>query len=67
MNFQQALMEEVRELPEEAFPNLLKIVHLFKESILVQQNQATITLREEFGQWGRLSDEALTGFEKSLS
>jgi len=67
MNYQQALIEEVKELPEEAFPNLLQIVRLFKESMLLQSRQAALTLQEEFAQWDQLSDEALIDFEKGLS
>ncbi len=67
--YQQTLLEEVRELPEEAFPNLLQIVRLFKESILLQSQRATLTyltLRDELVQWDKLSDEALVNFEKEL-
>jgi len=67
MNYQQALIDEVKELPEEAFPNLLQIVRLFKESMLLQSRQAALVLQEEFAQWDQLSDEALVEFEKSLS
>jgi len=66
-SYQQALMDEVRELPEEAFPNLLQIVHLFKESLLSQSRQTAMALRTELAQWDRLSDEALLEFEKGLS
>ena len=59
INYRQALMDEVSELPEEAFPNLLQIVRLFKESILVQSRQAALSLQDEFEQWDSLSDEAL--------
>ena len=65
-NYRQALLNEVQGLPEEAFPNLLEIVRLFKESMLVQSRQAAIALQEEFAQWDQLSDEALVDFEKDL-
>ena len=64
--YQQTLIDEVKELPEEAFPNLLQIVRLFKESILFQRRQAALDLQAEFTQWDRLSDEALVQFEKGL-
>jgi hypothetical protein len=67
VNYQQALIDEVKDLPEEAFPNLLQIVRLFKESMLLQSRQAALALQEEFAQWDQLSDEALVEFEKSLS
>jgi len=65
-NYQQALVDEIRELPEEAFPNLLQIVRLFKESILLQRRQARLALQSELAQWDCLSDEALRDFEKDL-
>ena len=63
---EQVLIDEVKELPEEAFPNLLQIIRLFKESILLQSRQAALALQAEFAQWDRLSDEALVEFEKGL-
>lgn len=65
-NYQQELLDEVRELPEEVYPNLLQIVRLFKESVLTQTHQAALSLQDEFAQWDKLSDEALTEFEKGL-
>ncbi len=52
-------MDEVKDLPEEAFPNLLQIVRLFKESVLLQSRQAALALQVELTQWDQLSDEAL--------
>lgn len=66
VNYHQALLNEVKELPDEVFPNLLQIVRLFKESILQQTHQAASALKEEFAQWDQLSDEALINFEKNL-
>lgn len=65
-DYRQALIDELRELPEDAFPNLLQIVHLFKESVLSQSRQAALSLQREFAQWDHLSDEALVEFEKGL-
>jgi hypothetical protein len=66
-NYQQALLDEVKELPEESFPNLLRIVHLFKESVLIQSQKAALAMQAEFAEWDRLSDEALMDFEKGLA
>lgn len=66
VDYQQALMNEIAGLPQEAFPNLLQIVRLFKESVLVQSRQAALALQDEFDEWERLSDEALVDFEKGL-
>lgn len=67
IDYQQALIDEVRGLPQEAFPNLLQIVRLFKESLSQQNRQAALALLQEFAQWDQLSDEALMEFEKGLS
>lgn len=66
-NYQQALLDELEELPEESFPNLLQIVHLFKESLLVQSQKTDLAMQAEFAAWDRLSDEALVDFEKGLA
>jgi hypothetical protein len=66
IDYRQALLDEVKELPEEVFPNLLQIVHLFKESIMQQKRQELLALQEEFAQWDQLSDEALLDFEKEI-
>ena len=63
---QQALLEEVRDLPAEVFPNLLQIVHLYKESVLSQTQKGILEVQAELDDWDRLSDEALLEFEKSL-
>ena len=63
---QQALLEEVRDLPAEVFPNLLQIVHLYKESVLSQSQKGILEVQAELGDWDRLSDEALLEFEKRL-
>jgi hypothetical protein len=66
IDYRQALIDEVKDVPEEAFPNLWQIVRLFKESILSQSRQAALELQAECAQWDRLSDDALTQFEKEL-
>ena len=66
-NYRRALLDKVQDLPEEALPNLLQIVHLFKESVLVQSRQAALVLQAEFDEWDQLSDEALVDFEQGLS
>lgn len=66
IDYRQALIDEAKDVPEEALPNLLQIVRLFKESILSQSRQAALELQAEFAQWDRLSDDALTQFEKEL-
>jgi hypothetical protein len=63
-DYQQALLEEVRDLPAEVFPNLLKIVHLYKESVLSQSQKAALELQAELEDLNRLSDEVWLEFEK---
>jgi hypothetical protein len=64
--FHEALLEEIEDLPVEAMPNLIQIVHLYKESVLAQSQRAVAELQAEFDDWDRLSDEALLEFEKGL-
>ena len=66
VDYHHALLEEVRDLPTEAFPNLLQIVHLYKESIRAYSQRAWRELQTEFDEWDQLSDEALIEFEKGL-
>lgn len=65
-DYQQALLDEIKDIPEEALPNVLKIVKLFKESLLAQTRQGSLALQRELEGWSQLSDEALTAFEKNL-
>jgi hypothetical protein len=66
IDFQEALLEELEDLPVEAMPNLIQIVHLYKESVLAQSQKAIAELQVEFEEWDRLSDEALLEFEERL-
>ncbi|MGC9333417.1 MAG: hypothetical protein ACP5JJ_04660 [Anaerolineae bacterium] len=67
IDFQEALLEELEDLPVEAMPNLIQIVHLYKESVLAQSQKAIAELQVEFEEWDRLSDEALLEFKKRAS
>jgi len=62
-SYQQLLIDEVKELPEEILPNLIQIVRLFKESLLLQSYK---NLKKEFEEFEQLSDEALMEFEEGL-
>lgn len=66
VDYHQALLDAVEDLPAETIPNLLQIVHLYKESVLAQGQKAVLELQAEFEEWDRLSDEALLEFEKEL-
>lgn len=62
---EQRLLDEVKDLPEEVFPNLLQIVRLFKEGVLRMQ-QESFQFKSELAEWDKLSDEALLRFEQGL-
>ena len=66
IDYRQALVDETKDVPDEALPNLLQIIRLFKESVLSQSRQSALELQTEFAQWDHLSDEALEQFEKEL-
>ena len=52
-------------MPEEQISNLLKIIRIFKNSI-IQQRKEDIGLKKEFIEWDKLSDEAFVDFERKL-
>ncbi len=66
MSYQQALLAELQDLPEETLPQLIKIIQLFKESVLTQSRQTMLALYQEMTEWDQLSDEALSNFEEGL-
>ncbi len=43
----------------------MKIIHIFKESI-IRQKEYDFGLKKEFEDWNHLSDEALLNFEGTL-
>ena len=63
--YQKKILEEVKDLPEEQISNLLKIIRIFKNSI-IQQRKEDIGLKKEFIEWDKLSDEAFVDFERKL-
>ncbi len=65
IEYQQKLIDEVKDLPEDMFPNLLQIIHLFKASVLQAQHEMA-ELSQELALWDRLSDEAVQEFEQGL-
>ena len=66
ISYQKKILDEVKDLPEEQMPNLLKIIRIFKDSIKKQKNEFE-DLKREFKEWDRLSDEALENFERTTS
>ena len=49
----------------EQVDTLIKIIRIFKES-LIRQREYDFELKKEFEGWDRLSDEAILNFEHSL-
>lgn len=65
LSYQKKILDEVKDLPEEHMPNLLKIIRIFKDSIKKQKNEFE-DLKKEFKEWDKLSDEALDNFERII-
>ena len=63
--YKEEILNEVKDLSEEQIDNLMKIIHLFKESI-IRQKEHDFDLKREFRDWDSLSDEALLNFEDAL-
>ena len=63
--YQKKILNEVKDLPEEQMPNLLKIIRIFKDS-LKKQSSGFEDLKQEFKEWDDLSDEALDNFERII-
>ena len=66
LDYQQALLDEVKDVPKELLPNLVQIVRLYKQSILSYHTKEWSELQQEFKEWDILSDEALLDFEKDI-
>jgi hypothetical protein len=65
LSYQKKILDEVKDLPEEQMPNLLKIIRIFKDSIKKQKNEFE-DLKKELKEWDKLSDEALDNFERTI-
>jgi len=65
VSYEKKILAEVKDLPEEQMPNLLKIIRIFKDSLKKQKNEFE-ELKKEFREWDKLSDEALDNFERII-
>ena len=65
LNYQEEILKEIKGLPQEQISNLLKIIRIFKDSVMKQRKE-DLELEKEFGEWDRLSDEAFASFEGKL-
>jgi len=58
-------VKKLQDMSDEQILNLLKIIRIFKKSIIMQRD-GDFYLKKEFDNWDALSDEALKNFEGSL-
>jgi hypothetical protein len=65
LNYRDAILNEIKDLSDEQVNTLIKIIRIFKES-LVRQRQYDFELKRELEEWDGLSDEAIVNFEQSL-
>jgi hypothetical protein len=66
VKYEEEIIKELQNMPDEQILNLLNIIRIFKKSI-VMQREADFYLKKEFIEWDTLSDEALNNFETNLS
>jgi len=65
IKYEDEIIKEIRDMSDEQILNLLKIIRIFKKSIILQRNE-DFYIKKEFDEWDTLSDEALKNFEGSL-
>lgn len=63
--YKEEILNVVKDLSDEQIDNLMKIIRIFKESI-IQQKEHDFDLKREFREWDSLSDEALLNFEDTI-
>lgn len=66
IKYEEEIIRELQNIPDEQIANLLNIIRIFKKSIILQR-EADFHLKKEFDEWDALSDEALNNFEANLS
>ena len=65
LSYREEILNEIKDLPDDQISSLMKIIRIFKESI-IRQREYDFALKKEFGEWDKLSDEALVNFEGAL-
>jgi hypothetical protein len=65
VKYQEEIVKELQNMPEEQMLNLLNLIRIFKKSIIMQR-ESDFYLKKEFDEWDALSDEALNNFEATL-
>ena len=63
--YQEEIIKELQNMPDEQMINLLSLIRIFKKSIIMQR-ESDFYLKKEFDEWDALSDEALNNFEATL-
>ena len=66
MKYEDEIIKELQNMPDEQIINLLNMIRIFKKSINMQR-EADFYLKKEFDEWDILSDEALSNFEAKLT
>ena len=66
MKYEDEIIKELQNIPDEQILNLLNMIRIFKKSINMQR-EADFYLKKEFDEWDILSDEALSNFEAKLT
>ncbi len=61
----EEVLNEIKDISDEQLANLIRIIRIFKESI-IQQREYDFELKREFEEWDKLSDEAILNFESAL-
>ncbi len=65
LKYKDEVLSEIEGLSDEQVRNLIKIIRLFKDSI-IRQREYDFELSREFKEWDKLSDEAFSDFERAL-
>jgi len=65
LNYREKILNEIKDIPDDQITSLMKIIRIFKESI-IHQREYDFALKEEFEEWDTLSDESLVNFEGAL-
>lgn len=65
VKYEEEIIKELQNMPDEQMLNLLSLIRIFKKSIITQRD-ADFSLKKEFDDWDTLSDEALNTFEAAL-
>jgi len=65
IKYEDEIIKELKDMPDEQIRNVLNIIRIFKRSIIMQRDM-DFYLKKEFDGWDVLSDEALSNFEANL-